>query len=549
MAEERKGVAETATPEDIRLAIASETTLAEDEAVIERGLGTFVAVGTALTNIRLARKYRETHDSYEAYCLERWGLSQPYALQIEKAAETVLALPEGTPVPANEAQARELAKVPTEARAAVMEEAAEATDGKPTAKDIKQAAEEAAAIKEAASEPSDGDPAGEVVLRHAAEYVITKLDRYQPRPRSIAGLANGYSHPHVAVHDPSAIISQVIDGLGAQVIVDNGEVRPAKEMKHDYEKSNPPGMDWNGEFVKSLHHTGGKPPKEPKGPAASTGKGKQDAAPTVVLNGKPVKRNKLALVWGDVSRAIENLCLVYYTNQRDFTPRAEHTAETAERFREYTDVPEDQVQALRVMSGPQGDYARDVARGALGYMRDIGLIDGDDASGYYPRPTGRDRAVDSLEAAARRANRLDDAVDRLMAKAAEARAEYNRLEAEHAQAERLRDYTAQVVGDAGWLDLVVTDDGEHEVIIGHTDWDAFDAGKADAMLAEQGYARTGEWAADGDDAVADCRKTFHVDQPTTAAELIPGRYRTPLLPLFRTPLLHLEGEGSVRREA
>jgi phage N-6-adenine-methyltransferase len=47
--------------------------LAECEAVIERGLATFVEVGNALLEIRDDRLYRETHRTFEDYCRERWA--------------------------------------------------------------------------------------------------------------------------------------------------------------------------------------------------------------------------------------------------------------------------------------------------------------------------------------------------------------------------------------------------------------------------------------------------------------------------------------------
>ena len=49
--------------------------LARHEQVIERGLATFVEVGEALSEIRDARLYRESHTTFEAYCRERWGFT------------------------------------------------------------------------------------------------------------------------------------------------------------------------------------------------------------------------------------------------------------------------------------------------------------------------------------------------------------------------------------------------------------------------------------------------------------------------------------------
>jgi hypothetical protein len=74
------------------------------EAVVERGLQTFVAVGNALREIRDLRLYRESHGSFEDYCRERWQFSRQRAGQLIEAAavSTMVDVP-------NERQARELA--------------------------------------------------------------------------------------------------------------------------------------------------------------------------------------------------------------------------------------------------------------------------------------------------------------------------------------------------------------------------------------------------------------------------------------------------------
>ena len=53
--------------------------LTECEAVIERGLRTFVEVGEALLRIRDERLYRETHGTFEDYCRERWAMRREVA--------------------------------------------------------------------------------------------------------------------------------------------------------------------------------------------------------------------------------------------------------------------------------------------------------------------------------------------------------------------------------------------------------------------------------------------------------------------------------------
>ena len=78
--------------------------LVECEAVIERGLASFMEVGQALLEIRDSRLYRETHGTFEDYCLVRWSMTD------RRARYLIDAVAVGTIVPVqNEAQARELA--------------------------------------------------------------------------------------------------------------------------------------------------------------------------------------------------------------------------------------------------------------------------------------------------------------------------------------------------------------------------------------------------------------------------------------------------------
>ncbi len=64
--------------------------LTELEAVIERGLTTFVEVGQALLEIRDSRLYRETHATFEAYVKERWGWGRTNADNYIQAARVAV---------------------------------------------------------------------------------------------------------------------------------------------------------------------------------------------------------------------------------------------------------------------------------------------------------------------------------------------------------------------------------------------------------------------------------------------------------------------------
>ena len=79
--------------------------LDELEAVIERGMQTFVEVGEALMEIRDGRLYKQDYGTFEAYCKERWGFSRGHGYRLIAAAELS---PVGDIPPANERQAREL---------------------------------------------------------------------------------------------------------------------------------------------------------------------------------------------------------------------------------------------------------------------------------------------------------------------------------------------------------------------------------------------------------------------------------------------------------
>lgn len=109
-----------------------------DEATIGQGLQSFIDVGDALARVRDRRSYRIQYRTFEEYCQTRWGFSRSRAHRLIEAAEVVELLPIGNK-PANEAQARELAKAPPEHRAEAWTAAVERTNGKPTAKAVEEA--------------------------------------------------------------------------------------------------------------------------------------------------------------------------------------------------------------------------------------------------------------------------------------------------------------------------------------------------------------------------------------------------------------------------
>jgi len=110
--------------------------LADLEAVVQRGLSSFVDVGNALHEIREARLYRATHDTFEDYCQERWEFVASRARQLIAAAEVASVTTGNTPP--NERQAREL--VPLLGQPEKLQRAWElaSDDGAPTAAKIRE---------------------------------------------------------------------------------------------------------------------------------------------------------------------------------------------------------------------------------------------------------------------------------------------------------------------------------------------------------------------------------------------------------------------------
>jgi hypothetical protein len=182
-------------------------TLAQHEAAIERGLTTFVEVGEALLAIRDERLYRQTHATFEDYCRDRWSMSRPRAYQlIEAAAAVSTTVDSGLPAPVNEAQARELARVPEPERADVWQRAVEQTGGKPTAAAVRDVYQprpaETVHLPEppaATPEPPAADAAIESFidsgadvrrarLRHDFSLWMVRATVFDVAPREVAGL-------------------------------------------------------------------------------------------------------------------------------------------------------------------------------------------------------------------------------------------------------------------------------------------------------------------------------------------------------------------------
>jgi len=107
---------------------------------IERGLETFVEVGLALSLIRDGRLYRATHDTFDAYCIERWEIKSSRARQLCAAAEIVQGLKSKVRsgrLPTSERQVRPLLGLHPDQQEAIWSEAvATAPNGNVTSKHV-----------------------------------------------------------------------------------------------------------------------------------------------------------------------------------------------------------------------------------------------------------------------------------------------------------------------------------------------------------------------------------------------------------------------------
>ena len=148
------------------LSVVERRSLEKLEKVIESGVESFLATGSALKEIRDQRLYRERFKTFEAYVKARWSFDRSRAYQLIDASDLKADL--STIVDKNpkadevktEGQLRELASVPTESLADVIAKASEiAGDAPLTAKVLKEARQQ---VLEP-TEPTAEEPACEDV--------------------------------------------------------------------------------------------------------------------------------------------------------------------------------------------------------------------------------------------------------------------------------------------------------------------------------------------------------------------------------------------------
>jgi hypothetical protein len=123
------------------------------EKVIERGMGSFIEVGNALLTIRTNELYKETHRTWEEYCMGRWGWKRHYVNRIIGASRVANAMvPTGT-IPISERSVRPLTALPKEKRVEVWKKAVDsAPNGEVTERHVREA------IAEIETETKTEDP-------------------------------------------------------------------------------------------------------------------------------------------------------------------------------------------------------------------------------------------------------------------------------------------------------------------------------------------------------------------------------------------------------
>lgn len=114
---------------------------AQCETVIAKNLQTLFDVGRAFVQIRDAKLYRETHKTFEDYCINRWKISRPRAYQLIDASvvqeNLSTIVDKNIPLPTNEAQTRALKKVAPEKQPELWSKAVARNNGNPpTAKQV-----------------------------------------------------------------------------------------------------------------------------------------------------------------------------------------------------------------------------------------------------------------------------------------------------------------------------------------------------------------------------------------------------------------------------
>lgn len=152
--------------------------LEKEEAIIQRGLDTFVEVGEALLRIKEGKLYKATHGTWNEYVRERWGFSRVQAHRLIAASDVVAdikMLPIGNILPTSESQVRPLAVLPKEQQADAWVAAVKlAPKGEPTAKHVKQVVEDFTVIGNYSPELLSEVRSGNITIPQAKREIVKR---------------------------------------------------------------------------------------------------------------------------------------------------------------------------------------------------------------------------------------------------------------------------------------------------------------------------------------------------------------------------------------
>jgi hypothetical protein len=200
---------------DAPLTPSEQQQLSELETTIERGLQAFYETGAALLQVRDARLYRATHATFDDYCRERWQMSKTNANRLIQAAGVVANVTPIGVIPANEAQARALARLPEAEQADAWQEVLDKTDGKPTGKATEQV------VRERSQKPTPAAPRAAPANHPDAAARATPDPAQQPvhsaTPLEVAELQQRLQAAMEEIRDLQAQVSNLHTANDAEV--------------------------------------------------------------------------------------------------------------------------------------------------------------------------------------------------------------------------------------------------------------------------------------------------------------------------------------------
>jgi hypothetical protein len=190
------------------------------EAIVDKGKSTFLEVGNALLEIKTGKLWKHAdapdgeagYASFDDYCQRKHQFTKNYANRLIGGVELVKTMPIGTEI--NEAQARELRKVPEDQREAVLNWAKEKADGKPvTASGIARAAEEYMEV-ELEEEDDEEESDAEEEVADAENIVEVQAEAKDWLTEAAGELAEACGN--------KKMVADFLDGL-AEFVADNSE--------------------------------------------------------------------------------------------------------------------------------------------------------------------------------------------------------------------------------------------------------------------------------------------------------------------------------------